>query len=276
MISMDSVSKLKRLVKGGLIRFSNCFIMLPFLVGALVAVPASAQLNGAAALPAQLAAPVDLSGYWVAVVTEDWIERMAPDSPPSGTIGGGVLGRGINGDAELADENAGNTNPDDICRVYGAAGSLRIPGRIHITWKDTDTLEIETDAGSQHRIFNFDPSVSVPGQKSLQGHSSASWEFPIPTGGRFVPADPDAPLEWAGLKVVTTNMTGGYLLTSRSSYSEDAVLTEHFTYHTDFGVEYLTVMALVEDRGASIATSSTFKKESNGSKFSPTDCEIVR
>src|SRR5436190_17343343 len=38
------------------------------------------------------AAPVDLTGYWVSIVTEDWIERMSPDSPPSGTGGGRGLG----------------------------------------------------------------------------------------------------------------------------------------------------------------------------------------
>jgi hypothetical protein len=70
-------------------------------------------------------------------------------------------------------------------------------------------------------------------------------------------------------------MTGGFLLTSRSSYSENAVLTEHFTRHTDFGVDYFTVTAVVED-GQTRVTSSTFKKEPNGSKFSPTGCEIVR
>src|ERR1051326_7540468 len=36
---------------------------------------------------AKAAAPVDLTGYWVSIVTEDWIERMSPDSPPSGTGG---------------------------------------------------------------------------------------------------------------------------------------------------------------------------------------------
>src|SRR5262249_60359025 len=41
----------------------------------------------AAGQNAKAAAPVDLTGYWVSIVTEDWIERMSPDSPPSGTGG---------------------------------------------------------------------------------------------------------------------------------------------------------------------------------------------
>ena len=43
---------------------------------------------------AQAGAPVDLTGYWVSIVTEDWIERMSPDSRPSGTGGGVGAGRG--------------------------------------------------------------------------------------------------------------------------------------------------------------------------------------
>ena len=71
-------------------------------------------------------------------------------------------------------------------------------------------------------------------------------------------------------------MSGGYLLSSRSSYSDNAVLTEHFTRHSDFGADYFTVTAIVEDGANTRVTSSTFKKEPNGSKFSPTGCEIVR
>lgn len=77
--------------------------------------------------------------------------------------------------------------------------------------------------------------------------------------------------------MVTTNMTGGYLLSSRNTYSENAVLTESFARHSDFGVEYLTVIAMIEDGGgAPRVVSSTFKKEPNASKFSPSGCEIVR
>jgi hypothetical protein len=71
-------------------------------------------------------------------------------------------------------------------------------------------------------------------------------------------------------------MKGGYLLTSRSAYTENATLTEYFTRHTDFGVDYMTVVAVIADPGGNHTTSSTFKKEANGTKFSPTGCVIVR
>jgi hypothetical protein len=70
-------------------------------------------------------------------------------------------------------------------------------------------------------------------------------------------------------------MAAGYLLSSRAPYSENAVLTEHFTRHSDFGAEYFTVTAIVEDGGQTRIASSTFKKEPDGSRFSPTGCELV-
>jgi hypothetical protein len=208
---------------------------------------------------------VDLTGYWVSIVTEDWIERMAPDSPPSGTGGRGGVGRG---GPQALPANA------DPCRAYGAAGSLRVPGRLNITWQDDNTLKIDLDAGKQTRLlhFNAPPPANTP--KTLQGYSLATWDAGGGGRGGRGGGGAAAP-RWGSLRVVTTHMTGGFLLTSRSSYSENAVLTEHFTRHTDFGVDYFTVTAVVED-GQTRVTSSTFKKEPNGSKFSPTGCEIVR
>jgi hypothetical protein len=233
--------------------------------------------GGRAGGPAQTgraAAPVDLTGYWVSIVTEDWIERMAPDSPPSGVAGGGPGGFGRGGGAAPAP--AAPAKPDP-CRVYAAGGSLRVPGRLHITWADDNTLKVDMDAGTQTRLFRFNaPPASGP--KTLQGHSVATWE--VGGGGRGGfggrGAAPAAP-RWGSLKVVTTHMTGGYLLSSRNTYSENAVLTEHFTRHADFGVEYFTVTAIIEDgAGQPRITSSTFKKEPDGSKFAPTGCDIVR
>ena len=154
-----------------------------------------------------------------------------------------------------------------------------MPGRLNITWVDDTTLKIDLDAGTQTRLLHFNGTPPAPSQRTLQGYSVATWETGAAGRGGFGGGGgrggAPAPPRWASLKVVTTNMTGGYLLSSRTSYSQNAVLTEHFTRHTDFGMEYLTVTAIVED-GATRITSSTFKKEPNGSKFSPTGCEAVR
>jgi hypothetical protein len=138
------------------------------------------------------------------------------------------------------------------------------------------------DAGNQTRLLHFVPITPAPGEKTLQGYSVASWELNAgargggrggpPPGG---PAAAPAP-RWGSLDVVTTNLSGGYLLSSRSAYSENAVLTEYFSRHTDFGQDYFTVTAQIQDGPMTRVTSSTFKKEPNGAKFSPGPCEIVR
>jgi hypothetical protein len=237
--------------------------------------------GGGAPQPAKAAAPVDLTGYWVSLVTEDWIERMSPDSPPSGTGGGGGgFGGGGRGGGRGAAPPAAPPANADPCRAYGAGGSMRVPGRLNITWQDDNTLKIEMDAGKQTRLLHFG-QVPAPAQRTLQGHSVAAWDTGARAGGfggggGRGGAAPAAP-RWGQLRVVTTNTTGGYLLSSRNSYSENAVITEYFMPHQDFGVQYLTVMTSIEDGGGNPRlVSSTFKKEPDGSKFRPTGCDVVR
>lgn len=221
--------------------------------------------DGGAPQAARDAAPVDLTGYWVSIVTEDWIERMSPDSPPSGTGGGRGGGRGA----------APAPDPSEPCRAYGAAGSMRVPGRLYISWADENTLQVDMDAGSQTRLFHFDASESAPNAPTLQGYSVASWDTGGGGRGRGRGGGGGGGPQWASLRVVTTNLTDGYLLSTRSTYSENTVLTETFIAHSDFGQDYLTVRAEIDDGGVRL-TSSTFKKEPDGSKFSPTGCEVVR
>jgi hypothetical protein len=264
----------------------------PPAAGGAAAAPAGGQGRGggapAAAAGARGAAPVDLTGYWVSIVTEDWIERMSPDSPRSGVGrgggggGGGGGGRGAGAGAGGARGGVGAApTATDPCRVYAAGGSLRVPGRLNITWADDNTLKVDLDAGTQTRLLHFNATVPPGTPKSLQGYSVATWEtggrgggFGGGGGGRGGAA-PAAP-RWGSLKVVTTNLSGGYLLSSRDTYSDNAVLTENFTRHSDFGMDYFTVTAVIEDGGNPRVTSSTFKKEPNGSKFAPTGCEIVK
>jgi hypothetical protein len=255
---------------------------------ALVALAEGGQRGAgpaAAPAPARTAAPVDLTGYWVSLVTEDWIERMSPDSPPSGTGGRDAGDRAADGAGGGRGRGAAPPPNGDPCRVYGAGGSMRVPGRLNISWVDDNTLKIEMDSGTQTRTLHFGPAPAAVPQRSLQGYSVASWEtgaraggfgggFGGGGGGRGGAA-PAAP-RWGQLKVVTTNTTGGFLLSSRNTYSENAVLTEYFAAHSDFGTDYMTVVSSIEDGGNPRIVSSTFKKEPNGSKFKPSGCEVVR
>src|SRR4030095_7727537 len=112
--------------------------------------PDSARDGGRSS--ARDSAPIDLTGYWVSYVTENWRYRMVtpakgeyrriPSSPAAVPI--------INAWDPSADERAG-----DQCKSYGAGAIMTVPGRLHITWQDANTLRIDTDAGTQARLFRF-------------------------------------------------------------------------------------------------------------------------
>ena len=198
---------------------------------------------------------------------------MAPDSPPSGVIRGGAAGGGRGGGGR----GAVPPPPGELCRVYAAGGSMRVPTRLNISWADDNTLKIDMDAGTQTRLLRFNaPPLAAGTPKTLQGYSAATWETGGGRGGGGRGGAAPAAPRWGSLNVVTTNMSGGYLLSSRSAYSENAVLTEYFTKHSDFGQEYITVTASLVDGAQTRIVSSTFKKEPNGSRFTPAGCEIVR
>jgi hypothetical protein len=56
------------------------------------------------------------------------------------------------------DEAAG-----EQCRAYGALNIMRLPGRLHVTWQDDQTLKVEADAGTQTRLLTFTPSGATGG-----------------------------------------------------------------------------------------------------------------
>src|SRR6266705_3681784 len=94
----------------------------------LLAVPAviSATQRGAPQQSPRAAARIDLTGYWVSVVTEDWRWRML--TPPKGDYAGVPLtpeGRRIADAWDPAADRAGG----DPCKAYGAAAIMRVPGR---------------------------------------------------------------------------------------------------------------------------------------------------
>ena len=221
------------------------------------------------------AAPVDFTGYWVSVVTEDWRWRMV--TPIKGDFASIPLNaEGYKaGDAwdPARDEAAGLQ-----CKSYGAAAILRVPGRLHITWQDETTLRIDTDAGQQSRLLHFGPKpVELP-QPSWQGYSAAQWEQPLRGSGA-----PEAGLgairvgtQGRSLEVVTTALRPGYYRKNGPPYSANAVLKEYFDLsHERSGDTWFVVTTIVEDPQYLVepfVTSTNFKKESNGSKWSPTPC----
>src|ERR1700733_7505638 len=83
--------------------------------------------------PAKTIAPEDLTGYWVSIVTEDWRWRMV--TPAKGDYTSVPLSPAGRKAADAWDPDK-DTAAGNQCRAYGAAGIMRVPGRLHITWVD--------------------------------------------------------------------------------------------------------------------------------------------
>ena len=125
------------------------------------------------------AAPVDLTGYWVSVVTEDWRWRMVtPLKGDAASIPINAEARKIVDAWDPAKDEAAGLQ----CKAYGAPGLMRIPGRLHIAWQDDNTLKIETDAGTQTRLFHFGRQPPAHAAGSWQGYSAAHWQSRHKTG----------------------------------------------------------------------------------------------
>ena len=246
---------------------ATVLLIIPFWVLAGPTAVRAQQQGGGAGKSARDAAPIDLTGYWVSYVTENWRYRMVtpakgeyrriPASPAALPL--------INAWDPAADERAGNQ-----CKSYGAGAIMSVPGRLHITWQDADTLRIETDAGTQTRLFHFSPRPSAaasPGPHSWQGESTATWE--PATGGNAGGCG-------GSLRVVTSNLRAGYLRKNGVPYSERTTVTEHFDVAPlPDGGRLLLVTTIVEDPvylTGPYVVSPHFKKEPDGSRWDPTPC----
>lgn len=111
------------------------FIALGFVIVAAAGI--SAQRGAVAPPPASArdAAPIDLTGTWVSVVTEDWRWRMM--TPAKGDYMGVPLtpqGRKVADSWDLARDNSEGNQ----CRPYGVGNIMRVrvgsesPGRMRI------------------------------------------------------------------------------------------------------------------------------------------------
>jgi hypothetical protein len=226
---------------------------------------AQAPTGGRAGAPpprtAKASALYDITGDWVAVVTEDWRYRIM--TPRKGDYVGVALnqeGRKLADSWDPAkDEAAG-----DQCKGYAAPSLMRLPGRIRLSWQDEQTLKLESDAGEQTRLFHFDAS-EAPGSP-WQGVSKANWEI-VPASRGAAPI--------GSLKVVTNRMKAGYLRKNGVPLSANAVLTEYFDkVNEPNGDSYLLITTTVEDPtylAQSFLATSHFRKlpDGRGWKVSP-------
>jgi len=258
------------------------------------------------------AAPIDLTGYWVAVITEDWRWRML--TPPKGDYASVPLnneGRRVADGWDLAKDDAAGLS----CKPYGIGNIMRMPGRMHITWQDDSTMKVEFDAGTQTRLLHFGRKPASLGPASWQGYSQAEWQV----AGQALDFDRNGVPQFAGganagggggggggnngagavaggggrgrgrgrgaapvggsLFVATTNFRDGYLRKNGVPYSANATITEYFDKvgPEPNGDVILLVRTVVDDPKylqLPFITSTHFKLEKDGSKWHPSPCKI--
>lgn len=242
---------------------SLVFAALLFLPSSSFAQGGRGQVNATA----KSIAPIDLTGYWVSLVTEDWRFRMmTPARGDYPSVPLNAEGRKVADAWDPArDQAEGNQ-----CKGYGAFNLLRMPGRLHITWQDDNTLKLEMDTGMQTRLLHFAASQVPAGAPTLQGDSIATWEF---AGGR--PAR-GGQSRGGSLAVVTGNLKPGYIQKNGVPYGANAVITEHFDItHEPDGKTLLIVTEMLEDPqylARRFQRSTHFRKQDDASGWDPSPC----
>jgi hypothetical protein len=250
-------------------RLASLVVAIALTAGGFHA-PLDAQRGGRGGPPApRAAAPIDLTGQWVSLITEDWRHRQF--TPPKGDYGSLAVAL-LPAARKLADswDPARDEAAGEQCRSYGAAGVMRLPTRVRIAWQDDLVLKLETDAGTQTRLFRFGPPQGEGGD--WQGASSASWDYPRAAfAGRG-----GGPAPGGSLKVVTARMKPGYLRRNGVPYSANAVMTEYFDrFDVPGGDPLLVVTTEIVDPeylATPYWTSQQFKRESDTSRWRPTPC----
>lgn len=262
---------------------------------------------------AKALAPIDLTGYWTAVITEDWHVRML--TAPKGDFGSGAAGaieipgvgpigvgpnpsaRGnipykpTGAQAAMKWDPAKDEAEGNACKAYGAPGIMRLPTHLHITWQNENTLKVEAAAGTQTRLFHFGP----PPDAGRMDFSNATLVPP-----QAPKVEPPAGLEpsWQGysiaswtiaggsgnverggsLKVVTTRLKPGYYWKNGMPYTGNAVLTEYFRVMAlPDRSQWIRFTQIVDDPDYLTQPwiiNYAFRRLPDGSKWSPTPCSV--
>ena len=223
---------------------------------------------------AKAVAPFDPTGYWVAIISEDWRWRMV--TPAKGDVVSIPLSAEGLRVAEAWDP-AKDEAAGEQCKAYGGPGLMRGPTRLHITWQDDNTLKIDSDYGQQTRLLRFAGAAGTGeagrpgGAKTWQGVTTAQWVMAA-GGGRG-----RGGARHGSIKSVTTQLRPGYLRKNGVPYSDRTTMTEYWDLHTETnGDQYLVDTNVVDDPvylQTPWITTLHFKKEKDASKWDPSTCD---
>jgi hypothetical protein len=263
------------------IRFAK--LVAPSLAAALVGVALStgAFAQGRAAAPpapanGKAGAPIDITGNWVSLISDDWVYRMI--TPKKGDylyVPLNPEGRRVADTWDPARDQAAG----EECKGYAAPAIMRLPSRVQITWQDDNTLKLDIDNGMQTRLFHFgqkDPQ----GARSWQGWSYARWEISGNTDRQPNFAGTNTSLgdvkRQGSLHVDTSNLRAGYLRKNGVPFSEDAFMSEYYNLIVEEdGSQYLVIQTFVEDAKyltRHFVRTLQFKRERDASKRTPVAC----
>jgi len=134
-----------------------------FALMIVIAMPLAAQPpqggRGGPPQSPQTMAPVDLTGYWVSVVNEDWRFRMV--MPPPGDYQGVPMTPAA---VKVADawDPAKDEAAGDQCKAYGAPALLRVPEHLHFTWDSSVSFRrLEAPRGPADSAGRFCSRVGI-------------------------------------------------------------------------------------------------------------------
>jgi hypothetical protein len=253
--------------------------LLALLAAAILVDTASAQRRGAPAAPlpqGRAGAPIDITGNWVSLITDDWVYRMiTPKKGDYSYVPLNAEGRRV---ADTWDPERDKAAGEE-CKSYAAPAIMRLPSRVQISWQDDNTLKLDIDNGMQTRLFHFDQR-EPQGARSWQGWSYARWELSGSTDRQMVFADAKTSLgdvkRQGALHVDTTNLRAGYLRKNGVPFSENAFMSEYYNLIVEEdGNQYLVIQTYVEDPkylNTHFVRTLQFKREPDASKRAPVAC----
>jgi hypothetical protein len=226
---------------------------------------------------ARAGAPIDITGHWVSLITDDWVYRMiTPAKGDYSYVPLNAEGRRV---ADTWDP-ARDTAAGEECKAYAAPAIMRLPSRVQISWQDDNTLKLDIDTGMQTRLFHFGPQ-EPQGARSWQGWSFADWEISGGADAIFTGAPTSlGQIKRVGsLRVDTSNLRAGYLRKNGVPFSEEAFMTEYYNLIVeDDGAQYLVIQTFVKDPRyltAHFVRTLQFKREPDGSKRTPIPCSAT-
>jgi hypothetical protein len=250
-------------------------VVLAFFAGIPMAQAQGPGRGNTKALSPREAAPADFTGYWVSVISEDWRWRMVtPAKGDFASIPFTPEGRKVGEGWDPAKDEASG----DVCKAYGAAAVMRLPGRVHITWQDASTLKIETDTGMQTRLLHFGGEAPQNLAPSRQGYTTAHWEgavrgLGLPRSGLGATREGT---KSKALEATTTLLLPGYLRKNGFPVSGNAVVKEDFDLFAErTGQPWFVVTTIVDDPvylQEPFVTSSNFKKQADATGWNPRPC----